>query len=76
MAMSFKSGSTPTTQIGFINRRNQKCLGHRDIPGNDHLQKAYKLECLNCGQKYGANGSDIFQRRCPGCQQGAPGIAY
>jgi hypothetical protein len=76
MYMSFESGSTPTTQIGFITRRNQKCLGHRGRPGNDHLQKAYGMECLNCGKKYGANGTDIFQRRSPGCQQGKPGIAY
>jgi hypothetical protein len=74
--MSFKSGATQTTQIGFINARSQKYLGHRDVPGNDHLQRAYGMQCLNCGWKYGANGTDIFQRRCPNCQQGSAGIPY
>jgi len=38
----------------------------------------HKLECLEnqCGHEYGANGSDIFQRKCPKCQGGKPGIEY
>ena len=72
----FISGSTKTTAAGYVNRNNQKVHGHRNRPGNDHLQVAYKLECLNCGATYGANGSDIFQRKCPNCQDGAPGIDY
>jgi hypothetical protein len=74
--MSFQSGSTRTTQIGFTNPNNQKCLGHRGVPGNDHLQKSYRMECLICGENYGANGSDVFERRCPKCQQGKAGIRY
>jgi hypothetical protein len=27
-----------------------------------------------CGHKYGSNGSDNFQRKCPSCQGGAPGL--
>ncbi len=26
------------------------------------------MECLNCGYKYYANGSDIWLRKCPQCQ--------
>jgi hypothetical protein len=33
----------------------------------------YILQC-ECGYEYGANGSDIFERLCPRCQGGAPGI--
>lgn len=75
---SFLAGSTLTTQIGYINANDQRCGGHRGLPGNDHLQKAYRMECLNtaCGFIYGANGSDVFQRKCPKCQGGEPGIAF
>lgn len=73
-----KSGSTVTTKIGYINRNNQKNCGTRDIKGNDHCQLSYKMKCLvsNCGHTYGANGTDIFQRKCPKCQGGNTGIEY
>lgn len=74
----FHSGDSPTTQVGFVNRHNQRCAGHRGIAGNDHLQRAYRMECLQpkCGHIYGANGSDVFQRKCPKCQGGQPGLAF
>ncbi len=68
--------SKNTTAPSYVNRNRQKNLGTRGVSGNDHLQKAYELECLKCGHHYGANGSDIFQRKCPRCQGGAPGIPY
>jgi len=73
-----QSGKTKTTTIGYINRNNQEVLGTRGIKGNDHKQYAYKMKCLKyeCGEIYGANGSDIFQRKCPRCQGGASGIPY
>lgn len=75
---TFESGSTETTRIGYINRNSQLCTGHRNVPGTDHGQLSYRLLCLanTCGHMYGANGTDIFQRRCPSCQGGAPGIVY
>ena len=72
----FRSGSTRTTQIGYVNRNNQENLGHRGVTGNDHLQMSYKMICQNCRLTYGSNGTDIFQRRCPNCQNGAAGIPY
>lgn len=74
----FKSGSTKTTEIGYINRNQQKNLGSRGVKGTDHGQVAYKLQCQNpdCGVEYGANGTDIFQRKCPTCQGGLPGIEF
>ena len=71
-------GETTTTQIGYVNRHNQRCGGHRGLAGNDHLQRAYRMECLQptCGNIYGANGSDVFQRKCPNCQGGQPGIEF
>ncbi|MEN8136635.1 MAG: hypothetical protein ABFS18_14045 [Thermodesulfobacteriota bacterium] len=75
-ATKYQDGTTTTTQIGYINRKNQKNHGHMNLQGNDHGALAYKLECLLCGHIYGANGTDIFQRKCPACQNGKPGIPF
>jgi hypothetical protein len=72
----FRSGEGETTKIDSINKNNQKCHGTLGIAGNDHMQYAYRMECLNCGYVYGANGSDIFERKYPECQGGEPGIRY
>lgn len=63
-----------TTQIGFQNRNQQVVVRKTDLPGNDHNQVVYVLRCGVCGHEYGANGSDIFQRRCPDHDQGRPGL--
>lgn len=75
---NFVSGNTDTTKIGFVNRNNQRCDGHRKVAGTDHRQFAYRMECLepNCGYVYGANGTDVFQRKCPKCQKGKDGISF
>lgn len=59
-----------TTITGYINKNNQRNNGKTDIPGTDYGQWFYDMECLNCGHKYYANGSDIWQRKCPKCQGG------
>ncbi len=53
-----------TTQIGYVNRNGQTVLRKTGLSGNDHNQIIYLLRCDACGHEYGANGSDIFQRRC------------
>lgn len=73
---TFRSGDGKTTAIGFQNVNSQKCHGTLGVTGTDYLQFAYRLECLVCGFVYGANGSDIAQRHCPKCQDGADGIQY
>ena len=30
----------------------------------------YEMECLQCGKRYYANGSNISQKKCPACQGG------
>ena len=72
----FVSGTGRTTQIGYVNRNGQRCLGHRARPGNLEGQLAYKVECANCAHVYGANGADMHERRCPNCQGGKPGLPY
>jgi hypothetical protein len=64
-------GESNTTSPGYTNRNRQRVIRATGLPGTDHLQQIYVL-CCDCGTEYGANGSDIFQRRCPNCQGAAP----
>ena len=68
--------SKRTTDIGSVNRNRQEVVRRTDLAGNDHLQKVYVLRCRDCEFNYGANGSDIYLRRCPNCQGGAAGLPY
>ena len=34
------------------------------------------LRCGHCAHEYGSNGSDNFQRKCPKCQGGRPGLEH
>ena len=72
----FRSGKGETTLIGYVNKNKQKCCGQRGVAGTDHGQFAYRMECLECGHVYGANGSDVHLRKCPNCQAGATGIDF
>ena len=68
--------SKGTTSIGYTNPRNQTVLRKTDLDGTDHMQKVYVLLCNECRHEYGANGSDIHQRRCPNHDAGKPGLPY
>jgi len=63
-----------TTRPGFINRNAQRVIRDTGAPGTEPSQTAYILECEQCQHRYAANGSDIFERRCPKCQSGKPGM--
>ena len=69
-----KKATGRTTRPGYVNLNEQEVLANTGEPGNDHNQLIYLLKCHNCGERYGANGSDIFQRRCPNCDGGRPGL--
>ena len=56
-----------TTDIGYINKNNQKNLGYRGVSETHYNQKFFEMECLDCGHKYMANGCDIWLRKCPKC---------
>ena len=68
--------SKGTTKIGFVNRNGQVVIRNTGLPGTDHNAKVYQLGCSHCGQVYGSNGTDIFDRKCPhhGCQKGERGL--
>jgi hypothetical protein len=63
-----------TTRPGYVNRNNQVVIRNTNLPGTDRGQTVYQLGCAICGHVYGANGSDIFERKCPKCQGGASGL--
>jgi hypothetical protein len=71
-----RGGSGFTTAPGYRNRNGQTVLRSTGFAGTDHGQSVYVLQCGGCRHEYGANGSDIFQRRCPVCQGGKPGLVY
>ena len=71
-----RKNQAPTTVPGHINKNGQTVLRSTGLPGNDHNQRVYILSCGKCGHAYGANGSDIWLRRCPACQGGAPGLDF
>ena len=56
-----------TTDVGYINKNNQKNLGYRGVSETHTSAKFYEMECLDCGHKYMANGCDIWLRKCPEC---------
>ena len=61
-----------TTDLGYINKNNQKNLGYRGISETHYNQKFFEMECLDCGHKYLANGCDIWLRKCPACGMAKP----
>jgi len=65
-----------TTKAGYVNKNGQEVLRATDLPGNDQNQVVYVLRCGSCGHRYGANGSDIWQRKCPACGGGTAGLAF
>ena len=62
------------TKPGYKNRNGQTVLRPTNRPGTDHNQRVYVLEYGSCGHQYGANGWDIWERRCPCCGGGRPGL--
>jgi hypothetical protein len=64
-----------TTESGFVNLHGQITIRNTLLLGTDHNQYVYQLGCSKCGHVYGANGSDIHERKCPACQGGRDGLA-
>ena len=65
-----------STETGYRNRNRQVVVLPTPLAGTDHNQYVYVLRCGYCRYEYGANGSDIFQRKCPNRQAGAPGLSF
>lgn len=67
--------SKGTTRPGYTNKNRQRVIESTGLAGTDYNAVVYRLRCLKatCGHEYGANGTDIWQRRCPKHDGGAPG---
>ena len=57
-----------STDAGYINRNNQRNLGYIGESKTHYNQRFFRMECLNCGHIYEANGCDVWLRKCPVCQ--------
>jgi hypothetical protein len=68
-------GSGYSTRPGYTNANGQTVVRPTGLPGTDYGQSIYVLRCGHCSEEYGANGSDIWVRKCPKCQGGRPGLA-
>ena len=71
-----QSASERTTDIGYVNLNEQVVVRSTDLQGNRPGQRVYVLKCGRCGAQYGANGGDIYLRRCPSCMDGQPGLPF
>lgn len=66
-----------TTQIGYMNRHGLTVVRDTGLPGTDHNQTIYVLRCpRDGGHEFGANGTDIHERRCPDHDGGKPGLEF
>lgn len=54
--------------------RNQEVLRKTEQVGTDYNSKVWILKCGSCGHCYGANNTDAWERKCPNCQGGRPGL--
>ena len=57
-----------STDVGYINKNNQKNLGCIGVSETHYNQRFFQMECLECGHRYRSNGCDIWLRKCPACQ--------
>lgn len=66
--------TTSTTTPGFRNEHGQEVVRDTGFASETFKgQRVYHLRCVHCGHEYGANGTDVFKRFCPGHQGGAKG---
>lgn len=65
------------SEVGDINKNNQQLVRKTMVAGTDHNAKIWVVRCVHCGNEYGANNTDFWERKCPNmlCQKGAPGLA-
>jgi hypothetical protein len=62
------------TSIGFRNRDGQQVIRKTGREGSVPGQRVFILHCTVCDHEYGTDGSDIYDRLCPKCQDGPAGL--
>jgi hypothetical protein len=72
--MNERSSWDHVTSIGYRNREGQLVIRKTERGGSAPGQRVFILHCTVCDHEYGADGSDIYDRLCPNCQDGPPGL--
>jgi hypothetical protein len=62
------------TSIGYRNKEGQQVIRKTEREGTIPGQRVFILHCTVCDHEYGADGCDIYDRLCPKCQDGPPGL--
>ncbi len=65
-----------TTKLCYVNRNSQVVIRKTTLPRTDHNSAIIQIGYGLCGEVYGANLTDVHERRFPKCQGGKPGSAY
>jgi len=66
---------TNFTNPGSVNRNGQRVLEFIRKDKANPLTEVYAVVCTRCAYEYGAYSSDLWQRKCPKCQDGREGLA-
>jgi len=59
---------------GDKNRNRQRLLRKSQQRGTDYNARVWILKCELCENVYGSNSTDGWERKCPNCQNGRPGL--
>jgi len=59
---------------GSVNRNGQRVNTFVRKEKNNPLLQVYQLTCTLCAYDYNAYASDLWQRKCPECQDGTAGL--
>jgi hypothetical protein len=62
------------TDVGYRNEEGQVVIAKTTRTGGEPGQHVFQMQCSVCGHEYGTYGAEIPHRRCPSCQDGAPGL--
>ena len=73
-ALSSEFAWDHVTSIGFRNRDGQQVIRKTEREGSALGQRVFILHCTVCEHEYGTDGCDIYDRLCPKCQDGPPGL--
>lgn len=57
-----------------INKNSQELLRKTEAKGTDASSYIWILKCRRCSHIYGCNSTDHWERKCPKCQNGKPGL--
>jgi hypothetical protein len=77
MHIQWQDGSDESVEIGYLNPHDQQCCGHCGVSGtvttgSMHIRPNVPSVAM-CTEQMDPN---MYERRCPKCQEGAAGIKY